>query len=197
MASNGTQAGWEGAPAFPSTDAPATGPDLQELARWAVTRGNSLKGTTAQRNSHTSSGRAAEGQLWYDTTTKSGYVYTGSGWAYLYSPPENFNLSFIGPNYIPSTSSPPSGRVRNREVRLTGLARSIDGLTFTPGTNYRVFDVPSQYAPGYDVRFPVTAGPANTAALVIPPSGQAIFAVFSGWTGSLTMGLDHVQWELP
>lgn len=79
MASSGTQSGWEGAPAFPSSGAPATGPDLEEVARWAVTRGNVLKGTTAEMTAWAASPNAAVGQWWSNTTDSALYHNAGSG----------------------------------------------------------------------------------------------------------------------
>lgn len=90
MASNGVQSGQEGAPAFPSGDAPASGPDLEELARWSVKRGNALKGTTAER---TAWAYPVTGQMWYDTTLSALMVYTGSGWGELVGAPGASNVT--------------------------------------------------------------------------------------------------------
>lgn len=79
MASNGLQSGYEDAPAFPEEDGLAAGADSEELARYAMRRGNSFKGTTAQRNAWVTDGFAREGHQWYDTTLDAQYVHNGSG----------------------------------------------------------------------------------------------------------------------
>lgn len=100
MASSGVQSGWEGAPAFPSSGAPGTGPDYEEVARWAVTRGNLMKGTTVQRNSWVTAGYAAEGQHWYDTTLDALFVYGGSGWLRVSPTKGTVNTSTDGSGVI-------------------------------------------------------------------------------------------------
>jgi hypothetical protein len=81
MASSGLQPGFEDAPAFPEEDAPAAGADLEEVARYAMRRGNFFKGTTAQRNAWVTDGYAREGHAWYDTTLNREFRHNGTGWA--------------------------------------------------------------------------------------------------------------------
>lgn len=76
MASNGLQPGFEDAPAFPEEDAPAQGADLEEVARFAVRRGNFYKGTTAARLALPN----VEGVYWSDTDLDSLFRNSGSGW---------------------------------------------------------------------------------------------------------------------
>lgn len=78
MASNGLQPGYEDAPAFPEEDALAVGADLEEVARYAKSRGNLLKGTTTARNTFAT--YATAGVFWSDTTDGAVYRFDGSGW---------------------------------------------------------------------------------------------------------------------
>lgn len=73
---NGT--GPEGTPTF--NNSPQTVVDLTKLRDLVIERGNRFKGTTAQRNTFTTAGYAAEGVVWYDTTLGVELIRRGGAW---------------------------------------------------------------------------------------------------------------------
>jgi hypothetical protein len=79
MASNGVDP-TTGSPRFPETDAPQTGADYEEVADYAVFRGNTLKGTATEMNDFD---YPIEGMLWSNTTDGDVYRYDGSSWVLL------------------------------------------------------------------------------------------------------------------
>ena len=87
MASNGQQPGYEDAPGYPEEDALASGADLEENARFAVWRGNHLKGTSTQRLAWSAEYPTIAGVYWSDLTNGHLYRSDGSGgWADLGDP---------------------------------------------------------------------------------------------------------------
>lgn len=111
MASNGLQPGYGDAPAFPATDAPATGADLEELARYAQFRGNLLRGTTAEMLGYA---HAATDMYWANTTDGLLYKYTVSGWVSIFALP----LDFVNPTVASGWATPS----QNFLARRSGLA---------------------------------------------------------------------------
>ena len=156
MASNGVQSGQEDAPAFPEGDPPATGADYEEVARYAKFRGNSFKGTTAQRTGYA---YAAEGHRWYDTTLDQEYLHDGSGWRLWHKLPTAYTpvlTNISGSPTITARYSIGGGRVF---VSIT--------MTLT-GTNVGS-------APGFSL--PVTSRTPTGSQML----GQALYRKSSSW----------------
>lgn len=76
MANDGYDA-TTGAPIFLPGGVPADAADLTEVAAYAAMRGNTLVGTTAERNAFQ---YPRTGMTWFDTTRMRDYVYNGTGW---------------------------------------------------------------------------------------------------------------------
>lgn len=113
MASDGIQPGQEDAPAFSSGGALSTGPDMEELARYAKKRGNVLKGTTTAMNEFTE--YAQEGVLWSNTTDDNLHRFDGTSWVPLFGLP----LDAVNPPVAAGWTTPVS---QNALTRRSGVA---------------------------------------------------------------------------
>lgn len=187
MASNGTQPGQEGAPAFPEEDAPALGVDLEEVARYAKDRGNILKGTTTQRNAFAD---AVEGVLWSNTTTDSIDRYTGSAWVTILGP----SVPVAGPgsqtDYGTSetqivTASVPviSGQQYRVSAQVTGTQVTNAGV---PTVRIRSGATPGSHGSGTELCRPLTG---VSFAASTPAHGFAQWVYTAGSTGTVVFAL--------
>lgn len=193
MASNGVDP-TTGFPLFPEEDAPQLGADLEEVAAYAVLRGNALRGTTAERDDFA---YPLDGLLWSNTTTDSIDRYDGSGWVRVLRMPSTAAVTFTPPNYAASGSSPVTVRIDNGRAYLEGEAVSTGTLGFTAGTNYTLGSVPAGIAPATNQLYLVSVGPNNSGRLVVQSTGVMIFSVLASFTGVLSMGLAGVNWQVP
>lgn len=204
MASNGLQSGYEDAPAFPESDALAAGADLEEVARYAMRRGNAFKGTTTARNQWVTDGYAREGHLWYDTTLDQFYVYS-SGWVYLWTTEETGTFTFGGLYTNPTNYDNVTLTRRGKAVRLRGGVTTNATATFAANTSYTLGTVPAGWRPasGTQPFRPIAiSGPPGVVAgwVQMTTAGELQFAMAGGAagvpTGGLLMGFD-IEWLIP
>lgn len=112
MASNGFQPGGQGIPAFPEEDAPQTGADYEEVARFAAFRGNTLRGTRSERDEFEF---PVEGLFWSNTTDKTLDRHTAGAWVSIFGLP----LDFVNPPVAGGWTTPVS---QNILARRSGIA---------------------------------------------------------------------------
>lgn len=181
-----------GKPTFTPTPT-QTVADLQAGADFTEEIGGLIKVTSSERGSLTSADTSV-GWLISETDTGRLYMRTAASpqGELIYIPTELESVSFVG-IYGSSTASPVRLRVRSGQAFLEGIATSSN-IGFTMGTNYTLGSIPEEFAPAEDQRYPVAAGPTNSAFLVVRSDGVLIFSVLANFTGVLAMGLAHVNW---
>lgn len=130
MASNGNQSGYDDAPAFPGGDAPQTGPDLEEVARYAWKRGNLLRGTNAEMNDYD---HFDDGVAWADTTNSSLMVDWGSG-------PVQHGIEHLATD---TSTSPTQGSITTTPTTVANISISV---TLARTSTLRVRGIVSTYS---------------------------------------------------
>lgn len=123
MASSGIQPGFEDAPAFSVEGALDDGPDQEELARYAVHRGNLLKGSTTQRQAWSAAYPTVAGVHWSDLTDSALYRSDGAGgWTPVVTPSTAWQELARSTGWTAVAGHTPRARLLNGVVWIEGAA---------------------------------------------------------------------------
>ncbi|WP_194385192.1 hypothetical protein [Microbacterium luteum] len=166
MASEGLQPGYEDAPAFPEEGPLASGADLEEVARLAVKRGNTRKGTTAERDAYT----PVNGMLWSNTTTGAVERWNGSAWQFV--------MYLVDWTTLAATNdwTANTGEV-SPQVSRDGYMVSYHGGMYGGTSSSAAAQLPAWSWPKRDTRLPVIMSDNSTIGRCrISPTGGLFFS---------------------